>query len=200
MSIKERRFQQGVTLVEQIIFIIVVGVGVVGVLSTLGPTLRFSADPQVKKQQLAIAESMLAEILHQPFTFCDPDDPNASTAGLSGAVPGCANAVADQDKGGAPLAGPTSHAAGVVETRNGVAAGTQFDNVADYGGYNQVGVTNISGSNAMAGFDVGVAVTRIGATYGLSAGAALQVDVTVTGGSADPLTLTGYRFRYAPRY
>ena len=47
--------QRGVTLIEQLVFIIVVSVGVIGLLSTLGPALRFSADPQVKKQQLAVA-------------------------------------------------------------------------------------------------------------------------------------------------
>lgn len=197
MSIERlRAWQSGITLVEQIVFIIVVSVGVVGVLSTLGPALRSSADPQLKKQQLAIAESMLAEILHQPFTYCDPDDGNAATATLSGVLPTCASADSDQDKAGSPLSDATPN----TETRNGAGAGTQFDNVADYGGYSQTTVTDILGGNPMPAFRVEVGIVRVGASYGIPDGAALQINVTVTGGDFEPLTLTGYRFRYAPRY
>ena len=190
--------QRGVTLIEQLVFIIVVSVGVIGLLSTLGPALRFSADPQVKKQQLAVAEALLAEILHQPLTYCDPDDANASTATLLGTSPTCAGI--DQDNGGGTL-GPVLGG----ETRSGTGSGAMFDNVADYAGYNQNPVTDLNGANALAGFSVSVAVTRIGASYSyagnpLPAGAALKVDVTVSGGATEPLTLSGYRFRYAPLY
>jgi MSHA pilin protein MshD len=40
-------------------------------------------------------------------------------------------------------------------------------------------------------------MTQDGASFGLSADAVLKIDVTVTA-SSDSLTLTGYRFRYAP--
>lgn len=206
MCIEVRSSRQGgITLIEQIVFIIVVSVGVIGVLSAMKPTLKFSADPQVKKQQLAIAESLLSEILHQPFTYCDPDDASASTASVSGTTPNCTFAAADQNRGGADLTTFTSHSAAVVESRFGVEAGTQFDNVADYGGYSQTGVTDILGGNALAAFSAQVAITRIGAGYtyagaALPDGAALEIKVTVSGGSAEPLALTGYRFRYAPRY
>lgn len=188
--------QGGVTLIEQIVFIVVVSVGVIGILATMRSSLRFSADPQLRKQQLAIAESLLVEILHQPFTYCDPDDANAGTATLSGAVPTCAVAGNDQDNQGNPL---ISIPAG-VESRFDGNPGKQFDNVADYADYTQDGVTGLS-SAAVAGYTARVTITRAGGTFGLSAaGAALKVDVTVTGSNADPLTLTGYRFRYAPRY
>lgn len=206
MSIRGRlSLQRGITLVEQIIFIIVVSVGVVGVLSTMGPALRFSADPQVRKQQLAIAESLLSEILHQPFTYCDPDDANAGTATLSGATPSCADPIADQNRGGAALTSASPHSASVTEGRFGVDPGTQFDNVADYGGYVQNNVTDIQQSQTLNGFSTRVDIVRIGANYSyggvaLPDGAALQISVTVSGGSTEPLTLTGYRFRYAPRY
>ena len=178
--------QSGVTLIEQIVFIIVVSVGVIGVLSTMGPSLRFSADPQLRKQQLAIAESLLSEILHQPFTYCDPDEPAAMSATST------ADCTVSQDN----VAGPSP----ATEGRFGGGPSTQFDNVADYAGYSQAGVTGLS-SAAVAGYTATVAISRAGGTFGLSeSGAALRVDVTVTGNNAEPLTLTGYRFRYAPRY
>lgn len=57
----------GFTLVELIVFIIVVGIGLVGILSVFNNTIRSSADPLVRKQSLAIAESMLEEILQKEF-------------------------------------------------------------------------------------------------------------------------------------
>ena len=79
MCIKQSR-QSGITLIEQIVFIIIVSVGVIGLVSVLGSMVQRSADPMQTKQLAAIAESLLGEVLHQPFTWCDPEDANASTA------------------------------------------------------------------------------------------------------------------------
>ncbi len=59
--------QKGFTLIELIIFIVVVGIGVTGVLSVFSTNIRSSADPLVRKQALAIAESLLEEILLKEF-------------------------------------------------------------------------------------------------------------------------------------
>ncbi len=64
MSIKR---QAGVTLVEMIIAIVIIGVGLAGVLGALARTSIFSAHPMVNKQLAAIAEGMMEEILLQPF-------------------------------------------------------------------------------------------------------------------------------------
>jgi len=58
----------GISLVELVIFIAVVGVAVAGVLSVMNLTTRHSADPMIQKQALAIAESMLEEVTLQNFT------------------------------------------------------------------------------------------------------------------------------------
>ena len=60
-------------------FIVIVGVAAGGILMVFANTTRASADPLIRKQALAIAESLLEEIRLMPFTFCDPDDANAST-------------------------------------------------------------------------------------------------------------------------
>jgi MSHA pilin protein MshD len=70
---------RGFTLIEVIIFIVVVAVGLVGILSVMDTSVRSSADPMVRKQTLAIAESMLEEILQKEFA--DPDGNNAGEAG-----------------------------------------------------------------------------------------------------------------------
>ncbi len=61
--------QRGITLIEQIVFIVIVSVGVIALVSSMSPMIRASADPMVTKQFVAIAESLLNEILHQPFSM-----------------------------------------------------------------------------------------------------------------------------------
>lgn len=59
--------QQGLTLIELIVFIVIVSVGLAGVLSALNVAVRGSADPLQPKQSLAIAEAMLEEVLIKDF-------------------------------------------------------------------------------------------------------------------------------------
>lgn len=182
------RRQRGITLVELVLFMIVIGVGVAGLVSVTGPMIRSSADPMLRKQMLAIAESLLNEVLQQPFTYCDPDDSRAATAKNKTDCSASANA---QDKGGSALTSPTGETAGNRAS---------FDNVADYGNYSQVNIGDAVGNNAMVGYTASVAVTRAGAVFGLADNAAaLMVTVTVTRAGQDNIQLTGYRFRYAPR-
>lgn len=177
--------QSGVSLIELIVFIIIVSVGVAGLVSVMNPLIRFSADPMQTKQMAAIAESILNEALHQPFTWCDPDDATASTALSYG---DCAN---PQNTTGAVPAG---------ESRYGVGPGTAYDNVADYGGFTRVNIDDAAGGNAMTGYTASVAVAQSGTALGLADNtAALSVTVTVSRPGADDFSLTGYRFRYAPR-
>jgi MSHA pilin protein MshD len=75
-----RRAQAGFTFVELIMFIVIVGVGVAGILLAYSTAVRGSSDPLVNKQMLSIAEALLEEVQLMPFTVCDPDDANAATA------------------------------------------------------------------------------------------------------------------------
>lgn len=194
------RPERGVTLIELIVFIIIISVGVVGLVSVMGSLTRYSADPMIRKQMVAIAESLLREVLQQPFTYCDPDDANAATAANTTACTG--GAANSQDKGGAALIS----ASPATETRY---AAPQFNNVADYGGASSANgrlnspIDDITANNEMPGYTASVAVERVGVSlFGLPAaedGAALQVTVTVSRAGQDDLSLTGYRFRYAPR-
>lgn len=72
--------QHGVTLIELIVFIVIVGVALTGMLTVLNLTARTGADPMIRKQMLAIAEGLMDEVAAQPFSWCDPDDPAAATA------------------------------------------------------------------------------------------------------------------------
>ena len=187
----------GLSLIELVIFIAVVATAVAGVLLVYNRAVSGSADPLVRKQAVAIAESLLSEILAQPFTYCDPQDaandpaaPPASTAACTG---GAANS---EDKGGGTL-GPQP----ATETRFSVS--DPFDNVADYNGYAMgAGIYGYDdGSTPIAGlaaYTAAVTVTRSGLALGLATDAdALRVEVQVSG-HGETITLTGYRTRHSP--
>lgn len=193
MSIRRRC--RGISLIEQIVFIVIISVGVVGLISTLNPMVKYSADPMLRKQTLVIAESLLNEVLNQPFNWCDPGDVETHPAAYTAMQ--ASDCVNDQNKAGAPLTTPTP------ATENRLDSANPFDNVADYGGYAQANATDAAGNNPMAGYATQVAITRVGQVpFGLPAaddGAVLRVDVTVTPPGGEALTLSGYRFRHAPR-
>ncbi len=110
--------QRGFTLIEVIIFIVIVGAGLAGVLSAFSTTVKSSADPMVTKQTVAVAESLLEEILQKEFT-----KPAGSTVP---AYPGGSRSVYDavSDYNG------YTTAAGIVDSQGNAVAGLGAYNVA----------------------------------------------------------------------
>ncbi len=182
-----RRFHQsGLTLIELIVFIVIIGVGLAGITMTYNTVVRHSADPMLRKQALSIAESLLLEVEQQAFTWCDPQDANATTAASAA---GCAIAANNQNN----VAGPTPN----TELRGSNT--NPFDNVADYSGYTAAS-SDIEGLKNVPGFTVSVAITRAGGVApfaALPADAVLRIAVTVVGGG-ETVMLVGFRTRYAP--
>lgn len=62
-----RRRAGGMTLIELIVAIVVLGVGLTGVLVAYNQAVMRSADPMVTKQMLAIAEELMEEISLRQF-------------------------------------------------------------------------------------------------------------------------------------
>lgn len=54
--------QRGLSLLELIVFIVIVGVALAGVLVVFNETTRHSTDPLVRKQAMAAAESLMEEL------------------------------------------------------------------------------------------------------------------------------------------
>ncbi len=196
MSSMCRRFSRGVTLVELIVFIVIVGVAMAGLFAAFNTITAASADPQVRKQVLAIAESLMEEIALKPFTFCDPDDPSAAAA--TGAADCTGGAGGANDESRLPLGPETALSVGGAEGRY---AAPQFDNVSDYHGFSMLaGILDIN--NAAIGGLGAYSVTNITITQaglgGIAAADALLISITVTGPGGVTTTLEGYRTRYAP--
>ena len=185
--------QRGVTLVELVVFIIIIGVGVVGLMSVTGSTIMHSADPMVRKQAIAIAESLLLEIEQKPFTWCDPTDANLLTATNASE---CATTPEDQ--------GPETGESRYSNTK-------PFNNVNDYKDFKMpdtagvcVGICPLGAPVTpipnLSDYTAEVKIEEAGTDpdMGLTdKTAALKITVTVTG-RGETIQLVGYRTRYAP--
>ena len=174
--------ERGLSLIELLVFIVVVGVAVTGVVSVFSLNARSSADPVVRKQAVAIAESLLEEVLSKPYTYCDPDDANAETATSPA---GCASLT---ETAMAPEAGETRYS-----------SLTPFDNVNDYNGFSMVSIRDLAESAiGLDAYSASIQVQSAGAFNGIPAGETLLVTVNVTGPGNHRISLSGYRARYAP--
>ena len=180
-----RRRHGGLSLLEVVVFIVVLGIAFVGMLTLFNRVTTASVDPLVRKQALALASSMLEEVELRAFTYCDPDDANVYTAGNAA---GCATAETIGAEAG--------------ETRY---ATPRFDNVNDYNGFGMSGASILSADGqpvaGLTGYSVNVTVANI-APGELPSVAdvndALRVTVTVTAPAGVNVSLQGYRLRYAP--
>ena len=71
-----RRQQQGVTLVELVVAIVVIGIGIAGIMLVIDRTTRASGDPIIGQQAMAVGEAYLEEIFLKNF-----EDPVSETGG-----------------------------------------------------------------------------------------------------------------------
>ncbi len=171
----------GFTLIETIVFLLVVGIGVAGLLSAMSTAIRFSADPLPQKQALALAESLIEEITSAGFTFCQPQDQNFLSATNTAQ---CSAGMAEGVK-------PDG-----AETR-------PYDNVNDYvekfGEQKEIAATDLSsGIAAPNGYRAWVTISEFGIA-GISPTESLLVNVLVTGPNNTRISLDGFRTRHAPR-
>ena len=191
-----RRANHGYSLIELILFIVIVSASIAGVLVAIDRTARASVDPLIIKQALAVAEALLEEVELMPFTFCDPDDAQAATAqSATIGASGCAAVI--------EAIGPEAG-----EKRSDPSA-PLFDNVNDYNGFDSVadgGIRDITNTliTELAAYRAivtvaPVALDGIAATDANGQANVLLITVTVTGPSNITVVLNGYRTKYSPR-
>jgi MSHA pilin protein MshD len=189
--------QRGVTLVELILFIVIVGIAVGGIITVMNLTTRGSVDPVRRKQALIIAEGLLEEVELARFSFCDPASGNADTAAGSAAcdIPENWGQLNPEPTGGVN--------------------GRPFDNINDYVGApgvfvaafdNAGGVLADANGNALgvAGYTARLMITPailngIGDAGNAADTNVLRITVQVSYGG-ETVTLDGYRTRYAPNH
>jgi MSHA pilin protein MshD len=162
--------EKGVTLVEVILFMLIVSIAVVSLVKALSQAVLWSADPMIQRQTMAIAESLIEEIDSQPYKQKDPYNP-AGPDDAIGPEPG-------ETRTGSPL---------------------PFDNPNDYSGYSETGIVAPDGS-AVAGlgtYSANVVATQQ-AMGNIPATDGLLVTVTSIGPDGQPITMTTFRAMYAP--
>jgi MSHA pilin protein MshD len=181
--------ETGLSLIELVVFMVVLSAALAGVLRVFIQAGAHSADPLQQRQALAIAESLLDEIELMPYTYCDPDDANAAAPVIS--LAGCSSVSGRESMG--PEAGETRFAA------------PQFDNVNDYNGYAMNGIVDITNTPiaALSGYSasVTVAAAALGNSFyavTVADNKVLKITVTVTSPDGSSLALDGYRSFYAP--
>jgi len=197
------RCSSGFTLIDVLMVIVLLGV-VAGALMTLSGRLATqSAETMRTRQALALAQALLDEVRHMPFTYCDPQDGNAANA--NAAVVGAGNCLATVDAMG-PEPGESRYN-----------AANRFDGVTDYLGFAMPGpgcaaLCDINGNpigaagSSLAGCDARVlaltpqALPAIPALDVNGRPQVLRITVRVICPGMQPLQLDGIRVRHAPRW
>ena len=124
--------QRGSTLIELLFFIVVVSIGVVGILSVMNTTVRFSAEPMARKQAMVLAESILEEIVQKDYADRD----------ASSAVPALRydmDLVGDYDGQDQsifitawPLSFPADHVVNIVVEEDSWSVDSELPKLSDY--------------------------------------------------------------------
>jgi MSHA pilin protein MshD len=194
------RRQGGVTLVELIMFIVIISVALAGIIGVMNWATSKSADPLRRKQALLIAEGLLEEVRLAAFTWCDPssdseDVPDSVTSAASCKRP---EVFGNEGPAGAVFLRPFDNindyvsAPDVAEPAfdiNGVlsdAAGQPID-VADYTARLTLVPEELNGIAARPPGSSNPADVDV-----------LRIRVEVGYGGDAPVVLEAYRTRYAP--
>lgn len=184
--------QRGLTMIELIVFIVVIGVAVAGVMGSLVTINSRSVDPLQRKQAMLRAEALLEEISLAHFTYCHPEDAKAETAASASdcTATEMVGPVAGESRPyfnindyvsayGAPSGNIVTDAAGAVLLPAGYPARVTVRTVAAFGPASmQIGSVPPAGGSADA--------------------EVLHIEVEVTYGNNQRVVLDGYRTRYAP--
>lgn len=186
--------QSGLTLIEMIMFIMIVGIALAAVIGVMNLTTKGSADPLRRKQALMIAEGLLEEVQQAKFTWCDPTSGNAGDDSVrSSADCQVAENWGPEAGGERPFDNINDYvrAAGTAESRFNNAGGVLVDANGD--------AMNVAGYSAT----VSVTPESIGGIAVPDPGAAdsdvLRIRVEVRYDN-ESVVLDAYRTRYAPGF
>lgn len=177
------RHQGGVTLVELIIAIVIIGIAAVGILQGLGTQTVRNVDPMIQSQAQSVARQFLQEVLSKPY-FDPSADPRLNPALTQTQIN---DSIRNQDRTGSP-------------------SRVAWDNIYEYAGYSDsVRDQNGTPDPDLSSFTVRIAVdisTSVSlGTLSNSAAAncppqLARVDVSVTDPRGQATVVSGYRAAY----
>lgn len=192
--------QRGFSLIDVLLVIVLMGIVATGLATVSGRLAAQSALSLKTRQALALAQGLLEEVRHAPFTYCDGNDAQAATA--TGAFIGATGCLAQVDAMG-PEPGESRYN-----------AANRFDSVTDYQGFAMpgpgcAGICDMAGNvlngagSPLVGCSAGVvlAAQALPAIAALDANGrpqVLRIAVTVACPGLDPLVVETVRVRHAP--
>lgn len=159
--------QRGISLIELIIFIVILGVGLAGILQVMSNVTSHSADPLLHKQALAVAESLLEEIELQDFNDLDTGSPVCPPASAVTAANRASTYHIVNCYNGFAMPAPP----GITDINNAVVPG-------------------------LTSYQARVAINNAALGAITNAGSAVLITVTVTDPRKDDIVISGYRTAY----
>lgn len=206
MSIKPgRRRQRGLTLIELIIFMVIISVALAAVLQLLNLSTKFSVDPLRRKQALLLAEGLLEEVQLAGFTYCDPSDPKSETATAATA------AQCDILENVGHTGGESGNTRPFDNVNDYVTAyaspqSTEFNKGTGAILYDAAGNVLAGSSSVLPGYSATLSIVATDTLNDITSTAApagnnvLRITVSVTYGTnaTDVVVMDGYRTRYSP--
>ena len=208
MSIKRQR---GLTIIELVLFLVIMGAAAAGIIGVLNMGAKSSADPLRRKQAVLIAEAFMEEVQSAGLSFCAPADPSY---GAATSPAGCGTVAAfGQRPAGAvrPYASVADYATAPGIPERSFAGADGVDR--DVNG-NALGL-DVMGNNSLGPITTTVELNVLGPAGSPNGNGALgptgrnivsaandlqvlRITIVTTYGPGATIQLDGYRTRYAP--
>jgi MSHA pilin protein MshD len=194
------RRQRGVTLVELIMFMVIISIALAGIIGVMNWSTSKSADPLRRKQALLIAEGLLEEVRLAAFTWCDP---SSDSEDLPGSVASAANckrpeAYGNEGPAGAVFLRPFDNINDYVSAPKVAEAAFDIKGVLSDAAGQPIEVSGYTARLTLEAEDLNGITALPPASNNPADVDVLRIRVEVGYGGDAPVVLDAYRTRYAP--
>jgi MSHA pilin protein MshD len=191
---------RGFSLIETVIFIVVVAVGLAGILRLFVQNTQSSAAPYLRERAVAIAHAYMDEILGKRFDENTPVGGGCVETGSSSCSSYCASlsdAVCVRSKCRLQAAGNCAPRANVSGFATEEAARNAYDDLDDYANLNEAPSGIEGAAGGYTGFNVRVSVSQPAAVWqGIDPRDLRLVQVEVTSPATETIRLAAYRVNF----
>jgi len=205
------RRNAGFTLIETVIFIVVVAVALAGIASLFTTNIKNSASPLIRERTIMLAQAYMDEIISKRWheltpvgggcLDTDPGSANDSCTLYCATITSqaqCDRSKCRYDSGTSSCVAAESTATAVDESAE-VGTRSLWDDIDDYDGYNPNPPQDIHGNNITeyTDYSVNVNVTTPSANWhGIPKEDVRRISVTVNNPLGDSMTLISYRVNF----
>lgn len=192
--------RRGFSLIETVIFILVVGVALSGIVTLFVQNTQSSSDPFMRERAVAVAHAYMDEIMGMRFDENTPVGGGCVETGSNSCSSYCAMLNDVQCvRSKCRLQGPAncvarSNLSGIATEEGNRSA---YDDVDDYAGLNEQPTGLVGVAGGYAGFNVQVSVTQPAANWqGIDVRDLRHIQVRVTSPLNETISLQAYRVNF----